>query len=82
MLAHIVHQPPSIQLGDAVPDQRFVSRKPDLTGQGLSEIVEGSCAVGQLEHRGRRAVEAVGLLAGEIEGLQIARIFKYAGIRS
>jgi hypothetical protein len=51
---------------DAVSDQPLVGWETDFVSKGLREALDRSGAVGQLEHRGCGAVEAVGLLARQI----------------
>jgi hypothetical protein len=66
VLPHVVHQPASIQLRDAVSDEARIGWEPDRVGQSLREVLDRSRAVGELEDRGRGAIEAVRLLAREI----------------
>jgi len=66
VLGPIVQKLSSIQLLEAVSDQRLVGRQRDFIGKAPGEAVDGPRAVGQPEHHGRGAIEAVSLLAREI----------------
>jgi hypothetical protein len=66
VLTDIVEQPSSIQLVEAVLDQRFVGRHPGVIGEGLRQHRDRPGAVGQSEDHCGRAVEAVRLLGGEV----------------
>jgi hypothetical protein len=71
--ARVVEQSTTVQLLEAIPDERLVHRQSGFLGERSREIAEGPPAIRQSKHGGRGAIEAMGFLAGEIVDDELVR---------